>query len=207
MSDFIQIPASKKSFSNRKLIYGVGINDADYMIMIKSGRSRIMCPFYSRWSCVLSRVLSESFQKTKPTYKGCTLSEEWLVFSSFRKWMIQQDWEGNDLDKDILFPGNRNYGPDECAFVSRRVNELLCNRGKAAGKYKKGVRYYRGKYVAAFNIGDKNIYLGTFNTEEEASQAYNKGKAEEIIKVSKEQTDPRVTEGLLRHARLILGDN
>jgi hypothetical protein len=40
----------------------------------------------------------------------------------------------------------------------------------------KGWSYFRGKYVAQLSVNGKQHYLGSYNTEEEASCAYLEGK-------------------------------
>ena len=112
-----------------KLVYGVGINDADYDVAINEyytndegvkGERRIWtCPYYSRWMNMLTRCYSDKFQEGNPTYKGCYVAEEWKTFSNFKEWMVTQEWEGLELDKDILFVGNREYGPEKCVFVTK----------------------------------------------------------------------------------------
>ena len=68
---------------NRSLICGVGVNDANYAT---SGKR--MCPFYRRWINMLERCYSEKFQEKNPTYRGCSVCEEWLTFSNFKRRII-----------------------------------------------------------------------------------------------------------------------
>ena len=119
--------ASKNSISRRKLICGVGINDAPYSSLIgyTIDGKQIRCPFYIRWKSLIQRCYSEKNWKQtnkhgylkNAQYEKCVVVEEWHKFSNFKKWMELQNWEGNHLDKDILFPGNNTYGPDTCLFV------------------------------------------------------------------------------------------
>ena len=77
-----------------RLVYGAGINDADYVV-VKLGtievngvrkRKRVWyCPYYRVWTHMLERCYSDKYQDRKPTYKGCSVSEEWLRFSNFRQ--------------------------------------------------------------------------------------------------------------------------
>ena len=88
----------------RKLIHGVGINDADYVVEKKETISHVngkrkqkttwICPFYRAWKCMLTRCYSATYQERKPTYRGCSVSEEWLTFSNFKSWMEKQDFQG-----------------------------------------------------------------------------------------------------------------
>lgn len=63
------------------------------------------------------------------SYADVTVCEEWLNFTNFYHWRLENDYEldGEDvqLDKDILIPGNRVYCPDGCMIVPASVNQLF----------------------------------------------------------------------------------
>jgi hypothetical protein len=174
-----------KSYQRTKLVRGVGINDADYVVQVfktigyLGGKKRKLvwvCPFYGRWMSMLTRCYSENYQSKYPSYKGCSVVREWLTFSNFKSWMELQDWEGKQLDKDILFPGNKIYGPDTCVFVDARVNSFIIERAADRGEWPIGVCFdkSRGKYVATCSsvVTGKVKVLGHFKTPEEAHQAW-----------------------------------
>ena len=46
--------------------------------------------------------------------------------------MESQEWEGKQLDKDIVIPGNKVYSPDACIFVDKRINNLMTSRNSRA---------------------------------------------------------------------------
>ncbi len=202
MKEFIEVPANKASLAQRKLVYGIGINDADYNI--KSGSNR--CPFYEKWMHMLQRCYSEKYQETRLTYKLCSVCNKWLTFSNFKTWMIEQDWKDKELDKDILIPGNKQYGPDTCLFVSRQVNGLLVDCRETRGEYPQGVNLFKrdNKFRAMCQINGRRKFLGYYGTPEEAASVYNHAKAKEIRRVAHLQTDIRIKNGLLRHAELRL---
>jgi len=85
MDNFPKIKATAMSLATRKLAYGVGRNDADYKTAVNGER----CPYYRRWSSMLNRCYSASYQNMFPTYIGCTVCKDWLTFSHFRAWMVQ----------------------------------------------------------------------------------------------------------------------
>ena len=128
----------------RKLIYGVGINDADYptqsckIIGHVDGKQKRKllwaCPFYRRWTSMLGRCYCKKFLQNSPTYQNCFVCNEWLTFSKFKAWMETQDWEGKELDKDLLSGECKVYSPETCVFVPRNVNmfmiESLSSRGE-----------------------------------------------------------------------------
>ena len=76
--------ANKSSLSRRKLVYGVGINDADYVVNPTVGGRRVICRFYQSWLCMLTRCYSVKSLKSHPEYVGCSVCDEWLAFSAFK---------------------------------------------------------------------------------------------------------------------------
>jgi hypothetical protein len=96
--------------------------------------------------------------------------------------MMQQDWYGKVLDKDIIKPGNKVYGPDACLFVSQAINSLLNRQPKQGGKYPKGVRKYgnSGKFRVDMRKHKKHTHLGVFNSVDAAAAAYRNAKADWI---------------------------
>ena len=184
-----------------KLIRGVGVNDADYAINPMVEGKQVMCLFYSRWTAMLERCYSAKLQERCPTYKGCFVVEEWLTFSKFRKWMIAQDWEGNQLDKDLLIEGNKMYGPETCVFVCRELNSLLNERNAARGDLPLGVVKHKKKYMSQVNKNGKINYLGTFTSPEEAHQVWRNAKAQVILDSLVLTGDVRVKNALRSRAK------
>ena len=89
-------------------------------------------------------------------------------------------------DKDIKFKGNKIYSPKTCILVPKRLNSIILNRHNDRGNECIGVYYIddRGKYIASCNtLGKKNRYIGIFNTELEAFNAYKTTKEKEIKRV------------------------
>jgi len=187
----------------RKPLFGVGINDSDYITNYtdKYGNSKT-CPYYSRWCSMLNRCYSSNYHIRNPTYIGCTVSKEWLTFSNFKKWMETQDYIGKDLDKDILIEGNKVYSKDTCCFVSSDINSLLVDNKAARGKYPVGVCLHKpsDKYRAQISINGKVKNLGYHTTIQEASNTYNIAKANYIIEKANELKDIRVKEALIKIA-------
>lgn len=141
--------------------------------------------------------------KKRPSYKGCTVCDEWLKFSNFKAWMEQQDWQGKQLDKDIIKPGNTIYCPEFCAMVCKLTNSFVVDKKSCRGKYPLGVHFcIRSKKFAA-QCGDtfagkhKSIRIGYYNTPEEAHRAYLAVKHELAIELAEIQTDKRVAEALV----------
>lgn len=194
-----------------RLVYGVGINDANYIteqrateVLPDGSKIRRLlwrCPFYRVWSEMLRRCYSETWQVKHPTYVGCSTVEEWKTFSEFKAWMEQQDWEGMALDKDILSPGNKQYGPKYCIFVSQPVNNFILDSARRRGEYPIGVSFdvCSGKYqVHCSNpFTKRQESLGRFSTQESAHIAWAIRKYEHASQLAALQTDARLSSALL----------
>ena len=194
---FIEKPASKSSISKRKPIYGIGINDAHYNVTMKVGGKYIMCPYYQKWLSMLQRCYCKSFQKRRPTYKGCAVCDAWLLFSNFKFWMEGQDWKGKQIDKDILFQGNKVYSPDKCLFVTLEINSLMAIASNKGG-LPIGVYPSRKSYKTACMVNGKSVHIGVYKTQEQAFEAYKAVKYKEIRNVAIKQVEPLMS-ALLRY--------
>ena len=194
----------------KKLVYGVGINDADYVtrkmetIEVNGVRKKKLvweCHYYRTWKSMLKRCYSPKYQEKRPTYKGCSVSEEWLTFSVFKSWMEKQDFEDKQLDKDLLFEGNKVYSEETCAFVNKTVNLFTTDRGNDRGEWLIGVYWHKrdGRFVSQCNnpFTKKREHLGYFTCEQEAHQAWLKRKLELATLLAEEQTDSRVAKALI----------
>jgi len=203
MNTFIEVPASKKSLANRVLVHGVGINDSTYNTIFNGAR----CPYYERWRSMLLRCYSAKNQEKQPTYTNCYVCGEWLTFSNFRKWMTTQDWNGKQLDKDLINPGNKLYSPDSCVFVPLSLNALLTDHAAGRGKYPQGVCLKKdsGRFQARCNVYGKLVHIGYFDTPSEASEAYKKFKSNHIKEVAQQyKSNERLYNGLMSHAKAIV---
>ena len=179
----------KIDWTKRQLVYDVGINDADYVVKPRINGKMVTCPFYRKWTDMLQRCYNPKFQAKCPTYVGCTVAEVWLTFSNFKAWMEKQDWEGKHLDKDLLDPGNKVYGPENCVFVSGHINTLLTDNAANRGAYPQGVNFDKptGKYKAQCSVGGRSKHLGRFTTIAEAESTYLTFKSGIIAEAAHDQ--------------------
>ena len=201
----------------KKLVQGVGVNDADYVIKKletigyvggKQKQKQVwVCPFYETWKHMLERCYSTKYQERQPAYVKCTVSDSWLKFSNFKAWMMTQNWEGMQLDKDILFEGNKIYSPETCVFVTQAVNKFTTDRGAARGKWLIGAYWHKQteKFQAKCcnPFTKKQEYLGLFTCEQQAHEAWLTRKIELAHELAAVQEDPRVAKALInRYSRL-----
>lgn len=184
------------------MILGIGINDADYKVTKKINGKSVWCPYYQKWVSMLTRCYSKKSLEINPTYRECAVCDEWLTFSNFKAWMEKQDWEGKELDKDILKVGSKFYSPETCLFVTHKINNLVSNNRTSKGGYPLGVSYTkeRNKFKAQC-IGKKKVHhLGYFKTIPEAQDAYIKFKVSLIKNVADDIGDMRVKDALYKYA-------
>ena len=191
---------------NRRSRYGVGINDADYAvtsgirITLPDGKKvkklLWICPIYCCWSTMMKRCFSKDYKVKNKTYESVTCCEEWLVFSNFKRWMEQQDWEGKELDKDLLVKDNKLYSPETCMFVDSKVNKFITESQRNNSTGFTGVHFNTNlnKYVAqcSGSLTSMKSYLGCFDTPEEAHEAWRKRKHELAQILADTQSDERV---------------
>lgn len=194
---------------NRKLLYGVGINDANYPVQEMSVNSQgkterlSTCPYYSRWYDILRRCYNKKALKSHPTYKDCFISEDWKVFSNFKQWMGKQDWEGKYLDKDLIVKGNKEYSENTCIFISNALNTFISKGKRSKNGLLVGVSWHKRDEVFTAQCHDiilgKLVHLGYHKTEQMAYEAYL---------VYKKNLIPRMLkEGLITEYEKVLVDN
>ena len=195
----------------KKLVYGAGINDADYVVHKfetigyvdgKQKQKQVWaCPYYIAWKHILERCYSVKLHEKHPTYKDCTVSEEWLTFSNFRAWMATQDWGGKHLDKDLLVQGNKIYSAETCVFISQMVNKFTLDSGATRGEWLIGVNWEkdRKKFQARCRnpFTKRTDHLGRFDCEQQAHQAWLTRKLELAHELAAIQSDSRVAKALI----------
>ena len=194
-----------------KLVSGVGINDADYEVqkyaVVSGKRKRTwVCPYYNVWKSMITRCYSRVYQSRQPTYKNCTVCNEWLTFSNFKKWMEQQDHKGKYLDKDVLSAGNRVYSSEHCVFVTRNVNNFVTEGNHGKRPYLIGVCFLVNKKSNSYQSQCKNPFnqrtrghLGYYSSEIQAHLAWKYRKRELAIQLANSVyvTDERVAQALI----------
>ena len=197
-------------------VYGVGFLGKEQRDFVLGAKHEMAM---DAWRHILRRCYCPNFQAKHPAYVGCSVDERWHNFSVFEAWILSKDQfnfsDDNKLssrwniDKDILVKGNKIYSPETCCLVPQEVNSLLAApnaKGKVTGlplgvhlacQQKNGVVRYSSKV----NTGNRNSnHLGTYDTVEEAFQAYKKAKETYIKEVAerwKGKIDDKVYKALL----------
>lgn len=182
---------------NRRRVYGVGINDAGYQTHIYEDGRQVQCPYYKAWV----NILRKCYQKH--TSSRYVVAKEWYQFTNFRFWMEQQSWENKQLSIEALSPWNKVYSPDTCVFVYPEIITLFRYQWVKSGEYPSGVCFHQNKFRARGRVEGRIVELGYYDTPEEASKAYRGFRADLMRSIAYEQTNDKITQGLLWHADLI----
>jgi len=185
----------------QKLIYGVGINDANYVVNQTANGVKVRCPFYIVWCDILRRCYSKNYHIKYPTYSNCTVCSEWFRFSTFKAWMEKQNWFKHEIDKDLLVKGNTHYSPHTCVFITHKTNSFIIEGTSRKGECMLGVCRVSNsnKYHAQCKnpFSNKKVHLGYFNSELLAHEKWKSYKHQLACELAEFETDPRAKEALI----------
>ena len=163
-----------------KSIFGLGyIGEGKYKPSINGKHTKQ----YIRWHKMMQRCYGN---ENRPTYKDVFVCDEWHCFQNFAKWYDENyyeiDGENIELDKDILFKGNKIYSLETCVFVPQCINLLFrhadrgeCPIGVEKDKRKNIIKHYR---VVFFQ------FVKYYLTPEEAFESYKEHKEMYIKEVA-----------------------
>ena len=176
-------------------VCGVGILGTKYLSAVNGRNTKE----YNLWQSMLKRCYNSTYQKKKPTYEGCKVSDNFKSYEYFYEWCNSKvgfDVKGFDLDKDLLIKGNKVYSENTCIFIPREINTLLVKRKASRGEHLIGVYWHNTsksfKAMVSKNKG-KSEHLGYFKTEIEAFNAYKVAK-ESFVKEQAEKWKGKIDE-------------
>ena len=185
-------------------VYGVGVSGSRYPYKINGRNTKE----YALWKSMLQRCYSDSFKKHRPTYEGCKVSDNFKSYEYFHEWCNSQvgfGVEGFELDKDLLIKGNKVYSENSCVFIPREINSLLIKCDASRGEHLIGVYWCKRDNAFIAQVGKskgRSGWLGCFNTEIEAFNAYKTAK-ETVVKEQankwKSEIDPRTYKALMNY--------
>lgn len=171
---------------DRIAVYGVGFLGVGEYRSEKNGKSDRA---YSKWSGMLERCYSDRYHKLKPTYKDCSVHLDWHNFQVFAKWFKENYVEGFELDKDILFKGNKVYSAETCCFVPREINTIMRPIRKKINGLPNGVRKRGEKFIVSVQLCNIQKYMGSYLTIEKAFCVYKKEKEDGVKIVANKYKD------------------
>jgi len=108
--------------------------------------------------------------------RGIKMCDEWLNDPQlFVTWGLLHGWKrGLQIDR---IDNNGNYTPNNCRFITKSINNS--NRRRTTKCQKQSIlpmgvwkNKNGGKFCVAIRSKGKKIYLGTFDTIEDASRTY-----------------------------------
>jgi len=132
---------------------------------------------YRVWLGILGRCYGEN-NESRVFYgsKGTYVNPLWLNFQTFAHWYYLNHKEGFEIDKDILAPLSKCYGPDTCCMVPKKINLAV----KTAASEDNWATYTKKSgelvYSPTCTVGGKTVALGRFTNKEEATLAYKNTK-------------------------------
>ncbi len=160
-----------------KSVYGKGyIGEGGYKAKVNGKTTKC----YKLWNSMIQRIHDKKALLKRPTYRDVAICEEWYSFNNFAKWFYEESnyKKGWQIDKDLLSNGNKVYSPSTCVFLPQKLNIFLSTNRANNTLGLTGVSWNESskKWAAQITIEQKTVFLGYFNTKEEASEEYIKAK-------------------------------
>lgn len=141
-------------------------------------------PSYILWQGLINRCYQQKDYIRNLSYEHCTICDEWLLYSNFKKWVESSCngyKRGYNIDKDLLRKNNSLYSPETCCFIPNELNKVFTKRKSCRGELPIGVHLSKsGRYDSRIRKNKKDYHLGTFDTPEHAFQAYKVAKEQYI---------------------------
>jgi hypothetical protein len=194
-----------KDHSVEQLVFGFGVNNADYKVYEHVDGEQKVCPVYNEWCHILRRG-SDLHENVPRHYENVKISESFKYFMDFRHWLLNvqpnKNWRDCVPDKDLLSGDVKLYSPETIVYVPVKINNFILSRANDRGEYMLGVSRDKrtNKYTAScsnpFTKASIGSYIGTFDTELEAHKAWQDKKHEYACALAELQDDPRVADAL-----------
>lgn len=132
-----------------KSVYDIGYyGEGKYTARINNEKTEE----YIKWFSMFNRCYNEKYHEKQPTYIGCSVAEEFWNFQNFAEWYNEKKYDCNyplELDKDLLFEGNKIYAPSRCCLLPKEINNSINYHrhntkfmSKLYHKYKDELPYY-----------------------------------------------------------------
>ena len=166
-----------------KLSFGIGYNSGGKNKTKVSGKRTTA---YQTWYNMIQRCYCPNYHFRQPSYIGCTVDVRWHDFQNFADWYVGHNYckLGYQLDKDILFAGNKSYSPETCCLIPAELNTLVSDRRSTKGKHPEGVYFDKNsnKFKAQLRTGGKRKHLGLFDCQHDAYLSYVSAKEAHVRK-------------------------
>lgn len=169
------------------LVFGKGVNDVGETTGYVNNLGKWeQHKWYTHWRAMLQRVYESTNRSV--TYEDCSVCDEWLLLSNFKRFHDKYYKIGYSLDKDFKVYGNRIYSEDNCLYIPTEVNAFLTHNKSTAGTLPIGVskEAKTGRFIARLSKLSSRVYLGLFNTPEEAFAMYKEARIKYIHEITDE---------------------
>ncbi len=192
---------------DKKLVAGIGTNDLanDIEKQQEIGLTpELQKECYKAWK---SRLAAQDCGRA-------TVCVEWLTYSNFARWWLDTHVDEWFIDKDWLIAGNKEYHPDKCCWIPRKINNLMNDGRRKATDLPKGVSINQNKYKdavyeyyqATCSVNGVREYKN-FKNQHNAHRQWQLWKIEEINNVLREFAFDQRLDGLVIQRLIEVRDN
>ena len=200
-----------------KIVHGIHgyIGQGPYASEHRENGERIRHNEYFIWKGMHERA--GNFDGKHPSYIDVTINKIWWCYQNFAEWYNKHRYDIDDdflcIDKDLLFPGNREYAHDKCCLIPNSINEIFRNYenykkvddGLPTGVHRrtdsKSIRY-RSEGIYLDEWGNKCKIRKTFMDPFEAFNFYKDYKElyiQQLADKYKDKLDPKVYNVLMNY--------
>lgn len=153
----------------RLTIYGIGVNDI--------GSEACKLRSYKTWRNIIKRCYMNGVGQER-SYYDCSVSSDWLKFSSFMDFYDKNYRNGLFIDKDLLSLNSKEYSSKTCCFISVGLNNFVTDKRAVRGSLAIGVsrNITSGNLRACIRHSGKYISIGVFGSELDAHKAWFREK-------------------------------
>ena len=167
--------------------YRVKICGVGFIPSTLKGKEHRRIRAFISWKNMIRRIYN-GYGRFAKCYENCVICEEWLDYGVFKNWYENQRGCGlkYELDKDLLGNG-KLYSPETCCLLPRELNRMISDRKTKNRELPTGVKRSGKRFFAQALIGTAEktyIYLGNFDTQEEASNAYKAFRKKRIAETA-----------------------
>jgi len=124
---------------------------------------------YHRWEDMKQRVSPDAKRADRYYDRGINVCKEWQAFDKFYEDM--GDCNGLELDRKN---NDKGYFKDNCRWTTRTIQMRNTGITPHSSQYR-GISFHkqRKKWRANISINKQHLYLGSFDSENEAAIAWN----------------------------------